>query len=48
MAIKPRYTSSADLDGVETEPQPTSFEISSNEVEDESVDLDSCDVINRK
>ncbi|KAM5321120.1 kinesin-like protein KIF20B isoform 2-T4 [Glossophaga mutica] len=42
--IKPRPLSSMDLGGVKTEPQSTSFEISSNEVEDESVVLDSCEV----
>ncbi|XP_019487439.1 PREDICTED: kinesin-like protein KIF20B isoform X2 [Hipposideros armiger] len=42
--IKPRHTNSVDLDGVETEPQTTSFEISRNEVENESVVLDSCEV----
>lgn len=42
--IKPRPMSSIDLDGVKTEPQSTSVEISSNEVEDECVVLDSCEV----
>ncbi|XP_036294415.1 kinesin-like protein KIF20B isoform X9 [Pipistrellus kuhlii] len=44
MDIKPRHMSSTDLGGVETEPQSTGFEISSNEVEDEFVVLDSCEV----
>ncbi|XP_074195503.1 kinesin-like protein KIF20B isoform X4 [Rhinolophus sinicus] len=42
--IRPRLTSSTDPGGVETEPQTTSFEISRNEVENESVVLDSCEV----
>uniref|UniRef100_A0A671FQN0 Kinesin family member 20B n=1 Tax=Rhinolophus ferrumequinum TaxID=59479 RepID=A0A671FQN0_RHIFE len=42
--IKPRLTSSTDPGGVETEPQTTSFEISRNEVENESGVLDSCEV----
>ena len=33
MDIKPRPMSSIDLGGVKTEPQSTSFEVSSNEVE---------------
>ncbi|XP_015983426.2 kinesin-like protein KIF20B isoform X3 [Rousettus aegyptiacus] len=44
MTIKPRHTSSTDPGRVKTEPQSTSFEISRNEVEDESVVLDSCEV----
>ncbi|XP_036903214.1 kinesin-like protein KIF20B isoform X5 [Sturnira hondurensis] len=42
--IKSRPMSSVDPDGVKTEPQSTSFEISSREVEDECVVLDSCEV----
>ncbi|XP_041602178.1 kinesin-like protein KIF20B isoform X2 [Vulpes lagopus] len=42
--IKPTHTSSVDPGRVETEPQPTNFEISRNEVEDGSVVLDSCEV----
>ncbi|XP_006926023.1 kinesin-like protein KIF20B isoform X2 [Pteropus alecto] len=44
MNIKPRHTSSTDTGRVKTEPQSMSFEISKNEVEDESVVLDSCEV----
>ncbi|XP_011359894.1 kinesin-like protein KIF20B isoform X1 [Pteropus vampyrus] len=44
MNIKPRHTSSTDPGRVKTEPQSMSFEISKNEVEDESVVLDSCEV----
>ncbi|XP_054428805.1 kinesin-like protein KIF20B [Pteronotus mesoamericanus] len=44
MDIKLRPASSVDLGGVKTEPQSSSFEISSNEVEDECVVLDSCEV----
>ncbi|XP_045053717.2 kinesin-like protein KIF20B isoform X2 [Desmodus rotundus] len=44
MDIKPRPMSSIDLGGVKTEPQSTSFEVSSNEVEDECIVLDSCEV----
>uniref|UniRef100_A0A8C0TVW3 Kinesin family member 20B n=1 Tax=Canis lupus familiaris TaxID=9615 RepID=A0A8C0TVW3_CANLF len=42
--IKPTHMSSVDPGRVETEPQPTNFEISGNEVEDGSVVLDSCEV----
>ncbi|XP_015355596.1 kinesin-like protein KIF20B isoform X1 [Marmota marmota marmota] len=42
--IKPRHITSVDTDGVENEPQSTSFEISRNAVEDGSVVLDSCEV----
>ncbi|XP_035882875.1 kinesin-like protein KIF20B isoform X2 [Phyllostomus discolor] len=42
--IKPRPMSSIDLDGVKTVPQSTSVEISRNEVEDECIVLDSCEV----
>ncbi|XP_045710570.1 kinesin-like protein KIF20B isoform X5 [Phyllostomus hastatus] len=42
--IKPRPMSSIDFDGVKTEPQSTSVEISSSEVEDECIVLDSCEV----
>ncbi|KAM9617628.1 kinesin-like protein KIF20B isoform 1-T1 [Trichechus inunguis] len=42
--IIPRHINSTDPGGVETETQPTSYEISTNEVEDGSVVLDSCEV----
>nr|XP_055190415.1 kinesin-like protein KIF20B isoform X3 [Nyctereutes procyonoides] len=42
--IKPTHMSSVDPGRVATEPQPTNFEISRNEVEDGSVVLDSCEV----
>ncbi|XP_049711211.1 kinesin-like protein KIF20B isoform X2 [Elephas maximus indicus] len=42
--IMPRHTSLMDPGGVETDTQPTSFEISTSEVEDGTVVLDSCEV----
>ncbi|XP_055281086.1 kinesin-like protein KIF20B isoform X2 [Moschus berezovskii] len=44
MDIQPTQMSSTDPSRVETEPQSTSFEISSGEIEDGSVVLDSCEV----
>ncbi|XP_012310178.2 kinesin-like protein KIF20B isoform X4 [Aotus nancymaae] len=44
MDIKPRHSSSADPDKLQSEPQSTSFEMSRSEVEAGSVVRDSCEV----